>query len=87
MTAVSGSTRSKAWKNPRCGNEVLNKYETHDTLVIDLPLKAEAVNAVEELLMEVEADELEDESSEAETEVDDEGALDLSASSFHQPMH
>ncbi|KAF6223830.1 hypothetical protein HO173_013161 [Letharia columbiana] len=65
----------KGMEKPRV-SEVLEKYETADILVIDLPFKAEPANALEETPNEAGADEIEDESSEAETELDEELAVD-----------
>lgn len=63
----------KGMEEPRVC-EVLEKYETADILVIDLHFKAKP-KTVEEGPNKADADEIEDDSSEAETEVDEEQAV------------
>lgn len=61
--------------------EILEKYETEDILVVDLPMKVKPKNAVENISNEEDGYEIEDFSSEAETDIPDEIVLE------REPVH
>ena len=66
--------------------EILDKYETAGILVVDLPFKAEPENSVEEISTEADADEIEDDSSEAETDVHDEFVFEREPVHYQGPL-
>ena len=66
--------------------EILDKYETADILVLDLPFNAEPENSVEEISNEADADEIEDDSSEAETDVPDDFVFEREPVHYQGPL-
>ena len=66
--------------------EILDKYETAEILVVDLPFKAEPENSVEEISNEADADEIEDDSSEAETDFPDDFVFEREPVHYQGPL-